>query len=220
MIEYTDVSNLPDEIKVIDDFCIPEYNEYLQAKYVTSQRVPYALSNSTSGGYEDDPDRPDMSHDYMATHMLLKPPFMFSENIFEVRPFFDVFSFTYRCKVNVTMKYGEEQFPYDAHTDLLPEMIPEGTYRSAIYYINGNNGATEIRNPNGEVYFIESKANRVVSFPGTWTHCGWSATDAKFRCVMNFVYFGEAKYENMDQVYEGQLQLADQGMMQLHGGLG
>ena len=31
---------------------------------------------------------------------------------------------------------------------------------------------------------------------------------------MNFVYFGEAKYENMDQVYEGQLQLADQGMMQ------
>ena len=215
MIEYTDVNNLPDEIKVIDDYCIPEYNEFLEEKYVNSQKVPYAMVTSTSGGYEEDRDRPDKSHDFMASHLVLKPPYVFNESIFDFRPFFHVFSLAYRCKINVTMRYGDDNLPYDAHEDLVPEMIPDGSYRSAIYCVNGNNGATEIRNPNGEVYFVESKANRLISFPGPWTHCGWSATDVKFRCVVNFVYFGKAEYEAMDQLYEGQLQLADNGMMVL-----
>tara|TARA_R100000030_G_scaffold99310_1_gene90247 strand:- start:476 stop:1141 length:666 start_codon:yes stop_codon:yes gene_type:complete len=215
MIEYTDVNDLPDEIKVIDDFCIPEYNEFLNYKFVESGQIPFALSDSTTGGYEETPDREDKAHDFQGVHLVLRPPFVFSPAIYEFAPFFNVLPLTYKCKVNVNFRYGDTNLPYDAHEDLQEVDIPGGHYRSAIYYLNDNNGATEIRNPNGEVYFIKSNANRLVSFPGTWTHCGWSATDVKFRGAVNFIYFGEPKYDLMDQQYESQLNIADQGMMSL-----
>lgn len=58
------------------------------------------------------------------------------------------------------------------------------TCKTAVYYVNDNNGWTEFEN--GER--VESKANRLVVFDSDMLHTGVSATDVKARCLININY--------------------------------
>tara|TARA_R100000005_G_C4988939_1_gene196685 strand:- start:975 stop:1454 length:480 start_codon:yes stop_codon:yes gene_type:complete len=56
--------------------------------------------------------------------------------------------------------------------------------KAALYYINNNNGYTQIGNRK-----VESKANRMVLFDADQGHYGTNSTDCNNRMVINFNYF-------------------------------
>ena len=56
--------------------------------------------------------------------------------------------------------------------------------KTAILYLNSNNGGTQIKD--GE--FIQSKVNRAVVFPCHQEHAGVWCTDKKLRFVLNMNY--------------------------------
>lgn len=63
--------------------------------------------------------------------------------------------------------------------------IPEAKNKTAVYYVNSNNGKTVF--PNGTE--IDSVANRMVIFDASELHAALSCTDQQVRCVINFNYF-------------------------------
>jgi len=57
--------------------------------------------------------------------------------------------------------------------------------KTALYYVNTNNGWTEFENGDK----IESVANRLVIFDTLTNHTGYTCTDESVRCVININYF-------------------------------
>ena len=57
--------------------------------------------------------------------------------------------------------------------------------KTSILYLNTNNGGTKFRD-SGQ--FVQSKKNRLVTFPTPTYHAGVWATDAKLRFVLNMTY--------------------------------
>lgn len=62
---------------------------------------------------------------------------------------------------------------------------------TSIFYLNTNNGGTQLRNG----MFIQSVANRLVSFPSNLEHRGVSCTDERARLVLNINYIKNPKKE-------------------------
>ena len=57
--------------------------------------------------------------------------------------------------------------------------------KTAIYYVNTNNGYTELR----DYGKVESVANRLVTFPNKMDHRAVAQTDEESRVVINFNYY-------------------------------
>jgi hypothetical protein len=64
--------------------------------------------------------------------------------------------------------------------------------KTAVFYINNNNGYTLIKDENGKIQKVESVENRLVEFDSKLFHTGVSQTDTKVRCLINLNYI----YEN------------------------
>ena len=65
--------------------------------------------------------------------------------------------------------------------DLQPD--EKGIVKTAIFYVNSNNGYTIFKESKKKVRSVE---NRLVIFPSELEHCGGSCTDNKQRVVINF----------------------------------
>ena len=55
---------------------------------------------------------------------------------------------------------------------------------TSIFYLNTNNGGTQFKDDK----FVQSKKNRLVTFPTNTYHAGVWSTDAKLRYVLNMTY--------------------------------
>ncbi len=86
----------------------------------------------------------------------------------------------FRCKFNATANGKGMDIPEAWHED-----SSYNNLKSAVFYINENNGGTEFK----EGGLVESKANRVVIFDSSQTHRGVACTDQPFRYVGNFMYY-------------------------------
>lgn len=82
-----------------------------------------------------------------------------------------------KIKANVT-SCTDELVLFDNHTDV------DFTCKTAVYYVNENNGYTQIRNEK-----VLSVENRILIFDSHIPHFGTTCTDASVRCVINFNYF-------------------------------
>ncbi len=82
-----------------------------------------------------------------------------------------------RAKVNF-VPCGEKIIEHGFHCDW------EYEHKTAIYYINSNNGYTKLRS--GKV--VESKANRCLIMPKRVSHTGTNCTDTEGRIVLNINY--------------------------------
>tara|TARA_R110000803_G_scaffold138978_1_gene205659 strand:+ start:68 stop:550 length:483 start_codon:yes stop_codon:yes gene_type:complete len=82
-------------------------------------------------------------------------------------------------RANLTISFGD-QYQSEWHTDTSKENC-----KTAIYYVNNNNGYTELKNN----IKIDSKANRMLIFNSQIQHRMFSATDIKNRLVINFNYY-------------------------------
>jgi len=70
------------------------------------------------------------------------------------------------------------------HTDL-GDHPHKGKSKTAILYLNTNNGGTKFADTDE---FVQSQSNRCVIFPGTTSHAGVWCTDKKLRYVLNINY--------------------------------
>ena len=89
----------------------------------------------------------------------------------------DRFPKAWRAKINCYTKNKDFEFS-NWHTD------NEKDHLVAIYYINSNDGFTELKNTGK----IESKANRLVLFSGNIEHRAIAHTDTNLRLNMNINY--------------------------------
>ena len=85
-----------------------------------------------------------------------------------------------KIKANITPRTAEPD-KTDYHTDFESPLVHQKT---AIFYLNTNNGYTEFEG--GET--VESIANRLVIFDSPQRHRGVSCTDEKYRLVLNLNY--------------------------------
>lgn len=85
-----------------------------------------------------------------------------------------------RIKANCNTITHKHMFHECMHND-----IPNFTGKTAIYYINTNNGYTLFNN--GEK--VDAVENRLVVFDSDRMHTGISSTDTSFRYVINFNYY-------------------------------
>ena len=79
---------------------------------------------------------------------------------------------------------ASENFVGSWHTDL-GRHIHEDKSKTAVLYLNSNNGGTKFKESDS---FVQSQANRCVVFKGTTEHAGVWATDKKLRFVLNMNY--------------------------------
>jgi hypothetical protein len=85
-----------------------------------------------------------------------------------------------RIKANLT-PITPKLIVYGFHTDFELRNI-EPMPKTAIYYVNTNNGYTVFENGDK----VESIENRICIFDENLRHSGTSCTDERFRCVINF----------------------------------
>lgn len=85
-----------------------------------------------------------------------------------------------RIKANLNLITPEHYFKDAWHTD-----IENFRGKTAVYYVNSNNGYTEFED--GKT--VESVENRIAIFDASILHTGITCTDTKHRCVININYF-------------------------------
>lgn len=83
-----------------------------------------------------------------------------------------------RIKSNLNPR-SDNHVIHGYHTDL------DFLCKTAVYYVNSNNGFTVFSNGKK----VESVANRIVIFNSNLMHSGSTCTDEKVRVVINFNYF-------------------------------
>tara|TARA_R100001126_G_scaffold51184_2_gene28883 strand:- start:440 stop:1225 length:786 start_codon:yes stop_codon:yes gene_type:complete len=83
----------------------------------------------------------------------------------------------FRVKLNYTSKTSKI-INYAFHQDV------NIACKTAVYYINTNNGYTRIKDGKD----IESKANRIAIFNSSLEHAGSSCTDKNYRIILNINY--------------------------------
>ena len=97
---------------------------------------------------------------------------------------------TIRIKANLltkTFDIVKNKLHVDVYNQLMKhinENEPFLNYKTAIFYMNTNNGYTEFED--GSI--VESVENRMVIFPSEISHRGTSCTDENVRVVINFNY--------------------------------
>lgn len=84
-----------------------------------------------------------------------------------------------RIKANLT-PVTDNRVTYDYHIDQSDIIC-----KTAVYYINSNNGKTVFQNGNS----VDSVENRLLVFNSDMLHAATTCTDEKVRCVLNLNYF-------------------------------
>lgn len=189
-----------DDVIIFDDFCISPYHQLLRRVFIDSEQIPYRLVHGSI--YRE--DGIDEVWDSVAYHTIIDKHYV-GPHAYIIEPFHEVMPFLIRSRVNITFP-TEKNEVMGIHTDL---PMSEQEYFSAIYYLNANDGSTLILNPEtGEKVEVEAKENRFVVFPGRWEHSGNTATNIKFRGVINFCFFSNFMPEKMSQLEQLQFNIS------------
>ena len=194
---------MTNSIQVIDNF-LP--NEVFEAfAYTCMTEAIYAPSDSTAGVEECDGSINKFGEDLTPVDQKNFAEVMFQALLFRRNPSYNIVHDVFSCyplfykkleellnvkrwwilRLNATMGQSEpHQGRY--HVDFdgeHGELFADTT--TAILYLNTNTGGTKFRDT-GE--FVQSKRNRLVTFPTHTYHAGVWSTDAKLRFVLNMTF--------------------------------
>ena len=168
-------------MEVIDNF-LPEKDWHQMKRLFFNGYIPWKF-NTTVTGSEDAIDAFQFVHvmfhtkpQYVANHLTNGDPKAIIPILKVLNP-----SYLLRIKANLRT-ITDKPVQSDYHIDLDNcENIP---YKTAIYYLNSNNGYTLFENG----YKVPSVENRMLIFDGNTKHCGVSCTDQQSRVVLNINY--------------------------------
>lgn len=158
------------KMKIIDNFLDKEDLEDLKC-IVLSERFPWYLNDGVSvsnDGYIQ------FTHQIYKNNEFTSSYTLGGLDIFKEKLGFEKIL---RAKFNL-LHMSNEIIEHAYHTDLEK---PGSNVKTAILYLNTNNGYTLFRNGNK----IDSVENRLVLFDGSLEHAGSTCTDKRYRAVFN-----------------------------------
>tara|TARA_R100000005_G_C4957953_1_gene175833 strand:- start:135 stop:626 length:492 start_codon:yes stop_codon:yes gene_type:complete len=160
-------------IKIYDKF-LPEDQSGLIEKYMSGYDVPWTYSSGCD--YPDQGDLFQFVHAFPGyTNQSLGVLDFLINKLREVES--KKFSIM-RIKANLNPKTNEHIQLGEYHVDF-------DNVRTAIFYINTNNGYTLFESGDR----VDSVSNRIVLFDSNTKHVGYSCTDEKIRLVVNINYY-------------------------------
>lgn len=162
-------------MKVIDNFLDKESFEKIKNSIVNNPYFPWYFSEYTDYLNEKGLEKGKYIHTFYHQN---KPN---SQHYDLLLPFIEKLN----CTSIINIKLNSTNYA---------TKIKEGTYhcdynikcKTAIYYLNTNDGYTKFQKDNK---IIESIENRMVIFNSNLKHLGTNTTDSKRRLVLNFNYF-------------------------------
>jgi hypothetical protein len=174
MLELSMTLDYSKSYEVIDNFLDQEDFNHIKEVFLSPEFPWYYNSTKVAEGY--DTDNP---YNYQFNHMFYKEEKELSKHCSVIEPLFLKFDHNGRgrTKANLTTK-TPKIMEFTMHTDYKRH---RQSMRTAVYYINNNNGYTKFEN--GET--IESVENRLIHFDSRFMHTGSTHTDEKVRVVLN-----------------------------------
>ena len=166
--------------QVIDNFLDEEDFKSIQ-DYLMGSDISWLKSPVLREGSLHPPDLEDMRDNIQFWHPFYMDDEPTHDDVNVLRPIIkklDVKALL-RIKANITMR-TPKIIEHGYHTD-----YPFGGFKTAIFYINTNDGYTQIKNGRR----VESVENRLLEFSGELLHTGTTCTDQQCRVVINFDYF-------------------------------
>ena len=167
-------------IEVIDDF-LPEK----QHKVIYDRLMDSSFQWEWSGVHLPMTEVKNPLKNHQLCHLFYADQRPCSNEIGLLNPILDKLNgFLYqRIKANLNWMW-DEPYEHPMHIDWPPEMLGMVKLKTAIYYVNDNNGYTIFED--GEK--VLSKANRMCVFDGELRHAGVTCTDQPNRVVVNINY--------------------------------
>lgn len=170
------------------------YDNFLDTKtFVEIQQrclsdILWSYDNTVANQYDNDIGCEE-KYDWQMVHMFYNHPFNISESFHIINPIVQKINpvVIYRAKLNLNPS-TDKIVEHGYHQDYQPEKDGE-IFTSAVFYLNTNNGYTKFKDGTK----IQSKENRLVTFPSIMYHTGSSCTDSKNRQVLNLVYYKGAE---------------------------
>ena len=176
-------------MELIDNFLDQKEFDKLQTSMMGGEFIWLYNDGIDIGPNDPEKNKYPKVDDFMFTHLFYFSGVMRSQDCGILLPIFEIINpiSLWRIKANLltrTSSIDEQTFHID-NTDLedSPEKLKH--WRTAIFYVNTNNGYTEFEDGTK----VESVANRMVTFSANLKHRGTSCTDEKTRIVINFNYF-------------------------------
>lgn len=164
------------DVKVIDNFLnTQEYNSVINT--VVSKNFPWYIS--------DESDYPGDKNAQLF-HILYNNNIPYSNYFDKFQPIYDklkIFSL-FKVRLIATMKYNGKDNMF--HTDLENVDLFKVPTKTAIFYLNSNDGGTEFEHNN---QIVNSVSNRMIVFPSYLKHRTIKHKDEEvFRYVLNLNY--------------------------------
>ena len=155
-----------------------EYKDALEYAFTGSSQFPWQFCPQKTVGAEILPWNSQFTHEFYADGEIQTP---FWDIIDPLVSLLDPISLI-RIKANLTVA-TESRHNHEWHKD-----SDDSRLRSAIYYVNTNNGSTEF--VSGDM--IDSTKGLFVTFPADMDHRVWTHTDVQARAVVSFLYLARA----------------------------
>jgi hypothetical protein len=165
--------------QVIDNFLPSAEFDALQT--MLTLEFPWYYSDAVVYGS----DLKEKPHDFQMVHMFYKDYGFNSHYANLVVPIvkkLDPYSLL-KIKAKLIGSTNSKIF-HGYHTDITN---PSPDTKTAVFYVNTNNGQTILKLADGEVC-VDSVANRLVMFDANTSHTGTTCTDKKVRCLINLNY--------------------------------
>jgi hypothetical protein len=167
------------DYQVLDNFLPENYFKELQNAMIDSALFPWYFNNTIVG---IDPNEKNNLDSCQFTHSFWSSEKgAVSDYLYILQPILDKIQpkAIFRIKANLVTRTNEI-IEHGFHTDFPPNQ----QCRTAILYLNSNNGYTIFDNG----VKIESLENRFIEFDSRLLHSGTSTSNSNVRVVINFNY--------------------------------
>ena len=164
-------------MRVIDNFIHPEQFQHIQNVMLGSEFT----RNYNDGivGSDDPPGTFQFTHTFFAAHGVTPDPDRVIKS-----PWLSILDPVVRQLGGSGWRIKANMGPRTTEIRRNKFHIDFPNIKTAVYFINTNNGLTEFQNGDK----VESVANRIVIFDSNTMHTGTTCTDEKVRVLINFNY--------------------------------
>ena len=176
------INIMKDGVLVIDNLLNDNQIKFLENSIlgVENEDIKWNFRNFIVGVNKHEIDNEDS---YQFTNSIFHKSRILNENFFNnfIPMFEQRLKVEHWLKIKMNFRPVGKKIETEFHTDLFHEGF---MFLTAVFYLNDNNGCTEIVNKKSEKILVESKRNRCVIFRGDLLHRAVTSND-KHRIVLN-----------------------------------
>jgi hypothetical protein len=168
-------------IKIYDNFLPKEEFENIKSIF-THWNFPWYYVESVLAYDEDIKQIENEKLNFQFAHSIYDEMVAQSDVFYKLKPLFEAIDpfHLIKVKANLNPNSGNIQYEHGMHKDIKAQK--NLNLKTAVYYLNTNNGYTKIDSTNEK---IESVENRLVVFNSNELHTGSTTTDQKNRILIN-----------------------------------